>query len=250
MDYITPKEDPIYDSKTNSKVSYCLTRYLYIKTAVIRSLIISLDFKCYESAIYWAYELYRSGFQTECVNYLMGYLNAHYDTQPKFIKSMTQRYKKWKSDYKSNETFVATLIKNMCLRKNKCMDGLPNIIVDIKIGQIAYTNTKKINLPQHYLEEVVAHYAKPLWTGYEDITEFENNEQALAFIRSNNWLYHASHTPLWKARIEKYGGKIYHETQKVEFDTDEISEVFYDKFGFNPCEQTLDLQYALAGISI
>jgi hypothetical protein len=56
-----------------------------------------------------------------------------------------------------------------------------------------------------------------------------------------NWLYHASFSPLWSERIEKYGGELNHKAQKVLFD-DERSDAFYDEFQYDPDEQTREVQ--------
>ena len=55
-----------------------LTRYLYNKAQVIESLQKSIDEKDYESALYWAYEIYYSGFEDEIIQYLMILLENRY----------------------------------------------------------------------------------------------------------------------------------------------------------------------------
>lgn len=57
-----------------------------------------------------------------------------------------------------------------------------------------------------------------------------------------NWLYWSSFSLLWFSRIEKYGGKINHKTKKVEFMNDDLMEEFYTQYGYEPDEQTLEVQ--------
>jgi len=53
------------------------------------------------------------------------------------------------------------------------------------------------------------------------------------------WLYYASFSPLWKLRIERYGGIINKEKKEVLF-IDE--ESFYDEYGYEPDEQPKEVQ--------
>jgi hypothetical protein len=57
-----------------------------------------------------------------------------------------------------------------------------------------------------------------------------------------NWLYYASFSPIWKNRIEKHTGIIYHETKKIIFKDDEHEELFYAFYGYEPDEQSLATQ--------
>lgn len=58
----------------------------------------------------------------------------------------------------------------------------------------------------------------------------------------NHWLYHASFSPLWKKRIDKYHGKIIHSKKTVEFEDEDEGEIFYDNYGFEPDEQKKEIQ--------
>ena len=54
-----------------------------------------------------------------------------------------------------------------------------------------------------------------------------------------NWLYYASFTPLWKTRIDRYGGIINEEKKEINFiDEDE----FYDNYNYEPDEQSIEVQ--------
>jgi len=53
----------------------------------------------------------------------------------------------------------------------------------------------------------------------------------------HNWLYHASFSPLWFNRIKKYRGWVDYQNQKVEFVDDDVLELFYKKYGYEPDEQ-------------
>jgi hypothetical protein len=68
--------------------------------------------------------------------------------------------------------------------------------------------------------------------------ETENIENAYRY----NWLYHASFAPIWKKRIEEYKGLIDSKERKVTFKTDELEEEFYNKYGYEPDEQSAETQ--------
>ena len=58
----------------------------------------------------------------------------------------------------------------------------------------------------------------------------------------NNWLFHASFSPLWKQRIEQFGGVIDMESKTITFDDDDNLEAFYDLYGLEPDEQPKEIQ--------
>ena len=58
----------------------------------------------------------------------------------------------------------------------------------------------------------------------------------------NNWEFYAYRTPLWKKRIDNFGGIVDEETKKIIFEDEEKLELFYESFGLEPDEQSLDIQ--------
>lgn len=54
----------------------------------------------------------------------------------------------------------------------------------------------------------------------------------------NNWLYHASFSPVWFNRIKKYRGYVDYINQKVLFVDEDLMQMFYDKYGYEPDEQS------------
>jgi len=94
------------------------TRYLYIKDEVLLSLMLSLLNKK-ENALYWAYELYYSGFEQELFEHLWKiYYDFYYTLNPSFQDFFIKKYKEWKksSDQKVKELVVATLVNNLLMR--------------------------------------------------------------------------------------------------------------------------------------
>jgi hypothetical protein len=60
------------------------------------------------------------------------------------------------------------------------------------------------------------------------------------------WLYHASFSPIWKERIEKFHGYIDKTNKTVIFDeiedSDDNLQAFHDEFGYEPDEQKMVIQ--------
>ena len=63
------------------------------------------------------------------------------------------------------------------------------------------------------------------------------NQEKIKEMYFHNWLYHASFSPLWFDRIKRYRGWVDYRTQKVEFVDDDVLELFYKKYGYEPDEQ-------------
>ena len=54
----------------------------------------------------------------------------------------------------------------------------------------------------------------------------------------NNWLYHASFSPVWLDRIRKYRGYVDYTKICVEFVDEDLMQLFYLKYGYEPDEQS------------
>lgn len=60
--------------------------------------------------------------------------------------------------------------------------------------------------------------------------EFQN-------IYNHKWIYHASFAPIWFDRIKKYRGFVNYIKQDVEFTDEDLMQMFYGKYGYEPDEQ-------------
>ena len=58
----------------------------------------------------------------------------------------------------------------------------------------------------------------------------------------DEWVFHASGSPLWKSRIQKYDGMVDYEQKTVRFSNDERKEAFYNLYNLEPDEQPLIVQ--------
>ena len=87
----------------NPNLEIILTRYLYLKDEVEVVLLMSILNKK-ESAVFWAYELYYSGFEEELFTYLFQiYYDFYYVLNPGFQQYLITKYKEWKKYNKNSE---------------------------------------------------------------------------------------------------------------------------------------------------
>lgn len=92
------------------------TRYLYIKDEVKKSLLIDLMLKNEEKSLFWAYELYYSGFKNELLDLLWTiYYDIYYTLNPMLYKYLLQQHKKWLKQDESldKDMIIENIVTNM-----------------------------------------------------------------------------------------------------------------------------------------
>ena len=57
------------------------------------------------------------------------------------------------------------------------------------------------------------------------------------------WQHYVWATPCWRERLCKFGAN-----EKIEFDSDDMLEEFYDRYGYEPDEQPLEIQQQSIGV--
>ena len=96
--------------------SFVFTRYLYIKDEVEISLLTSLlnnDNKC----IFWAYELYYSGFKEELFSLFWKiYYNFYATLNPTFWEYLAKKHKEYSSTSLENDKLVSMIVNNLLIR--------------------------------------------------------------------------------------------------------------------------------------
>ena len=83
--------------------------------------------------------------------------------------------------------------------------------------------------------------------GYLNLFHLTRDSIDIVTAYRDDWLYAASFSPLWKARIAGSNGTINEEAKEVTFKDDESLEQFYDKYGLEPDEQRLEVQQKSTG---
>ena len=115
-----------------------LTRYLYEKSYVEYSLLISLLERDSEKSLFWAYELYFSGFKTQVLSLIWKYYYLLYGCfHVRLERYMKKKTEQWLNN-KKNYIILGTIVFNMSTRE-PCIDSylmmqniieLPNILTE------------------------------------------------------------------------------------------------------------------------
>ena len=82
----------------------------------------------------------------------------------------------------------------------------------------------------------------------ENPSEITEEQRVILRDFCDHWLFYASKTPIWEHRILQYNGTINNEKKTVEFENHELLEEFFEKYGFEPDEQTIEIQRRCIGI--
>ena len=244
-----------------------LTRYLYIKEEVMISLVISILEKNREEALFWAYELYWSGFQEETFEYLMSFYGEIFESlNPRLKTFLKTQIDSWKRDQTKHWT-LGTIVRNLADKSRKFqIDNfalkLPPIadskikdhrfyieLEDKDIEQYDTISPVQGELPRFILGKVChfstrKEYNLIFGTGHKDVLQKD-----LMDASTMKWDYYASFSPAWKERIKDHNGRIDDVAKRVIFDDDDDQEEFYDRYGYEPDEQRLELLSKIAHVN-
>jgi len=231
------------------------TRYLYSKNDVCNSLIWSMLDKEENESLFWAYELYFSGFEIEVFEILSNMYVKYYEEINMNIGSyLNSLVTEW-GDNQEKHSILGTIVKMLC----QCKISLTSVLTP--------TSTVEKNI---ILENILY----PSQLSDEDIKEFNNFSLTIPSwkilgivskyrVRNSicegfgihrpvgiseipqNWLYYASFTPIWRDRIHHFDGEINHEIKKIVFHDENKEEEFNDKFDYEPDEQSKEVIHRL-----
>lgn len=205
-----------------------LTRYLYIKSKVEISLKDAIKKHYYKEAVFWAYELYFSGFKQEVLDILENiYQTMFSKNHPKL-----GRYIKMKRVIETPE-LIATIIKNLTMKNPEIKET---------------SGVKFVNVKRHHIEPFMTKEPEgPGWKFLREVCLYgvlgKCSKDELTMFRSK-WIYCLSQTPLWRERMKEYGE--WKEDVFV-FTNEYKEEEFHDKWDYEPDEQPLIIQERCIG---
>ena len=120
------------------------TQYLYIKEEVRLALLVSILNKS-DDAIFWAYELYYSGFKHELLNLIWRiYYDFFATLTPAYESYLLKKHKELLSDDQENERIISSIINDLLFRPfNSDIFMLRNVcetfIIEIEYNEITET---------------------------------------------------------------------------------------------------------------
>jgi hypothetical protein len=232
------------------------TRYLYFKEEVINSLILSIFDKANEESLFWAYELYFSGFQYEVFEILnIIYERCFKEINPYIGLYLNHLINKW-DDNRENNLILGDIV-NVLLNHKISLTGLmreennENGTIDNKIINVLYPEElSERDLQKYYtcistqdvpaiklLDMVCKYPIRRDCCSEIGLVPFNCKEKY-----KDNWLYYSRATPLWNERIMEFNGIIDVLTKKIIFEDEEMEEEFQKKYDYEPDEQSLSLK--------
>lgn len=215
------------------------TRYLYERCHVEYSLQIALFEKQREETLFWAYELYHSGFQEEVWGWVRDlYMEYYVESNPRFETWLDRLYLQWKET--CNACLLGTVVGTLALRDTGSIGDLGKGEMFILLYTEDRHATREVKgNPRNYLKHVSQY---PIRSKAIDLVYHICNispELIRDAYLGPNWLYYCTETPIWAFRIQEGGGKVIDE--RVVFETDDLLEEFYERWGFEPDEQCMEI---------
>lgn len=215
------------------------TRYLYDSKQVTNSLAWAIIEKKREEVLFWAYELYHSGFQTEVWYWVRDfYVNYYEEYNPLFKYHLDRFYLQWKET--GDPCLIGTVVGTLSMRDRR--EDEKNFILLYKEDR--HQMKPILDKPRNYLMHV-SQYPIRFENVFAEDDDPECQKLELKRIRDAylgpNWLYYCSETPVWLNRILEFGGRVAEDKKEILFETDEGLEAFYDRWGFEPDEQSAEM---------
>jgi len=228
------------------------TRYLYNKVEVKQSLFIALLNRKLDESMFWAYELYFSGFTTDVFEYIINVYREIYSLlNPKLVLFIEKMLIEW-SDDKTRDWTIGSIITTLINREYD-INHFVNIYFGVKCSENKFNRNQKrkflITLSDNDIDkyrtitgradkilETACRY--PIHKEYNKLFDIDvPTRDVLKNIYYYHWLYYCLDTPVWRNRIFKYKGKLNHEKKTIEFDDEDNLQNFYDNWGYYPDEQ-------------
>jgi len=239
------------------------TRYLYNKTEVKQSLFISLLNRNLDEAMFWAYELYFSGFDTDVFDYIINVYREVYSLlNPKLVLFIEKMVIIWSKD-KTNHWTIGSIITTLISREydiNSFVNTYFNVKCNNKPNHKQPKNKLRILLTNNHIDKYKTISSGRADTILQRACKFavykEYNQlfgldipklTVLQDIYYYHWLYYCLDTPIWRQRIFQYNGRLDHSKKWIEFDDEDSLQEFYDNWGYYPDEQPSWVDYKTIG---
>lgn len=245
-----------------TETKYILTRYLYSFIDVRQSLFLNILDRKYKEALYWAYELYWSGYTEDTFEHLLETYEIMFIIDEELFKRLKEEYNAWRLDNSLYEK-LGTIVINLCFQPYKISKFVDKFF-NIKCEEIdnnkdickLYVNLNKKDVDNYcidYSNENSRWKILKMEYRYKLRTEYREKVFQIKYININdrremllkNWEYYAYDCPYWRDLIDRYEGKI--ENENVIFESDDMLEEFYNNYSYEIDEQSLEIQNIALG---
>jgi hypothetical protein len=277
-----------------------LTRYLYVKEEVEVAILSSM-LELNSNAIFWAYELYYSGFQQETFELLFKiYYFLFASLNPDVEAFLHEKYNQWLTSNKKDAYVINDILQTLLIRpydtdvlllhrlatyldydadisSTECnTDAAAHFVANPTSSSISVFPSLNpiVALSRHIAAQNKNERCPPLYmkTKPADADQYETRTISPPYMTLRTvcipvdphhylalfgtprkdspiamqiyhqcWLACASYSPIWMARIEAHGGSRT-ANNKMVFAKEEDEESFYEKYGYEPDEQPMEVQ--------
>ena len=213
------------------------TRFLYEKTEVTYSLTYAILENQPAESLFWACELYFSGWKTHLILWM------------EWMRLTFYAFDLGESILSLAEIEMETWILRMCESTPKGCDNytmsspmqvdlhaMPTVRIDDVLADHVTVCPARMILANMSLYAIRKEQCREMGKHTRNHLVEYTAEDYL-----HHWLYYASFSRVWKERIRNHGGTVNHTIRMVEFPTDETMEDFYDRYGYEPDEQPLEI---------
>ena len=225
-------------SSADKSTEPIFTRYLYEFHQVTYSLGLTILEKKREDALFWAYELYHSGFKEELWQYIMQlYLEYYHEYNPKFKTRLDKFYAEWHET--GNDCLIGTVVGTMSILNSGEVGEIPNRQFIIIYKEDRHKTVPVTQPVRTYLKKVSLFAVHPESKSMAQNIDGVSVESIRDAYLGQKWIYFCSKTPLWEFRLKEGRGQIVNED--IVFENDDLLEDFYDRWGFEPDEQSMEM---------
>jgi len=243
---------------------FVLTRYLYVKDDVLTSLCMSILDKDAEQAAFWTCELYYSGFETEVVEYLSTLYHQFFKSNNPRMEPFIQ---KMKTRIYEGAHVAVTIAHNLAAKprkfavhdfaiRNANPEILQNaheketrILVNISASVVEKYKTQSMETTRNwkFLEQVCLYETRK---DVMNVFGCAHRDLEVKYMREmhrtdKHWVYCASFSPIWMKRIQDHNGTMDCVSKTVIFEDDDDLENFFELYGYEPDEQSVQIQRRL-----
>lgn len=216
------------------------TRYLYEFHHVKYSLQWALMEKKREEALYWAYELYHSGFQTEIWYWIRElYVKYYEEHNPRFKANLDRLYLQWKET--GDACLLGTAVGTLALRDTQGGGKGERFVILYKEDR--HQTQEVSGKARYYLKQVTQYPIRPQAKYMAQSFDGLDLSRVREAYLGQNWAYYCAETPIWRQRIQEGRGKIADGKSEIAFETDDDLEAFYERWGLEPDEQPLEMHH-------
>jgi hypothetical protein len=234
---------------------FVLTRYLYSKIEVAQSLLMALLDRQSDEALFWAYELYYSGLEEYALYFLYQLFDMLYEEKNPKLRDFVYQTP-------VDECHFGSIVMTLVYREYNLSKFIRDYFCRNASIMPTPTPPKKqlrIHLQSKDIEKYQTQTVSPARNTLNQVCRFPIRYEVLALFNtdvpenrvaiyhgSDKWLEYAAISPVWEIRIREHNG-ILNEDGHLFFQSDEDKESFYELWGYEPDEQSKEIQQFYMG---